>query len=236
MLANDSDPDGGALTVTQVSSAAHGTAAIVTGGQSVTYQSAAGLIGPDQFTYTVTDASGATATATVSVNVLDPTRTRRRWRVKTSCGSPSPAAPFAWTCSTTTTIRMATGSRSCRQPGRVPGRSKIKGRSLVYTIVDPHLGRDFIRYTMSATATAERAARKPRWVWEAPLQVVDLNLDLAILGPGNVYSLNGNELTTDSRSRRSTSLTPLFPRGTKIVVTFTMPDGSYTMGQLFASP
>ena len=68
VLANDSDVDG-ALTVTAVSAAANGTAAVSGDGLSVTYTPDANFNGSDTFTYTVTDTAGGTGTATVSVTV-----------------------------------------------------------------------------------------------------------------------------------------------------------------------
>ncbi|WP_386067957.1 Ig-like domain-containing protein [Tahibacter sp. UC22_41] len=68
VLRNDSDPDGDSLSVTSVSTPAHGTAAINDDG-SVTYTPAAGFEGSDGFTYTVSDGRGGTATARVSVLV-----------------------------------------------------------------------------------------------------------------------------------------------------------------------
>lgn len=72
VLSNDSAaPDvGETLTVSSVGTAAHGTVAIIDGGARVTYTPAAGYVGPDAFTYTVSDGNGGTATATVSVTVV----------------------------------------------------------------------------------------------------------------------------------------------------------------------
>ncbi len=72
VLANDTDIDGPALSVTSVTQGAHGTVGI-NSGQTVTYT--AGLyVGTDSFTYTVSDGAGGTATATVAVNVTAPQR------------------------------------------------------------------------------------------------------------------------------------------------------------------
>ncbi len=70
---NDSDPDGNALTVTAVGTAAHGTPSIGGGGTSVSYTSTAGYAGADSFTYTISDPSGAKATASIVVTVTAPT-------------------------------------------------------------------------------------------------------------------------------------------------------------------
>ena len=67
VLVNDRDPEGGALTITDVSTPAHGTATFAIG--TVGYRPAPNYHGPDSFTYTVTDPQGNTATATVNVTV-----------------------------------------------------------------------------------------------------------------------------------------------------------------------
>lgn len=69
VLANDSDPDGNPLSVTAVTQPAHGSASFTANG--VTYTPAAGYVGTDSFTYTVSDGAGGTATATVSITVSD---------------------------------------------------------------------------------------------------------------------------------------------------------------------
>ncbi len=68
-LANDDDPDGGTLTITQVSTPTHGTAAIAADG-SITYTPSAGYSGEDGFTYTISDSNGYTDTASVAVAVI----------------------------------------------------------------------------------------------------------------------------------------------------------------------
>jgi hypothetical protein len=70
---NDTDVDSATLTITAVTQGAHGTVAI-NAGQNVTYAPATAWIGPDTFTYTISDGAGGTATATVSVTVQAPPR------------------------------------------------------------------------------------------------------------------------------------------------------------------
>ncbi len=69
MLANDTDPDGDTLTVTETTTPADGTV-IVNDDGTVTYTPAAGFTGTDTFDYTVTDGI-ATDTATVTVAVAN---------------------------------------------------------------------------------------------------------------------------------------------------------------------
>jgi hypothetical protein len=69
VLANDTDPDGDALTVTGVSSQVGGTATVV-GGTTITYQPTAGFAGTGSFTYAISDGHGGVGSATVTVVVL----------------------------------------------------------------------------------------------------------------------------------------------------------------------
>ena len=67
VLANDTDADGDALTVTAVTGATKGTATVVA--NDVRYLAAANAHGTDTFTYAVSDGHGGTDTATVTVAI-----------------------------------------------------------------------------------------------------------------------------------------------------------------------
>ncbi|MGD0274383.1 MAG: Ig-like domain-containing protein, partial [Gaiellaceae bacterium] len=67
VLANDSDPDGDTLTVTDHTTPTHGLVSCST--TACTYTPASGYTGSDSFDYTISDGNGHTATATVSVTV-----------------------------------------------------------------------------------------------------------------------------------------------------------------------
>lgn len=66
VLANDSEPDGQALTVTITSPAGRGTATVNADG-SVSYTPGSSFVDSDSFQYTATDTQGAAATATVTI-------------------------------------------------------------------------------------------------------------------------------------------------------------------------
>ncbi|UOG92116.1 MAG: Ig-like domain-containing protein [Candidatus Thiothrix sulfatifontis] len=67
VLANDSDPNGDALTVTSFNQGANGE--VKTEGQNLVYTPVAGFTGTDTFTYVVKDPAGNQSTATVTVVV-----------------------------------------------------------------------------------------------------------------------------------------------------------------------
>ena len=108
VLANDSDPDGDALTVTGVTQGANGAVSI-NPDNTVTYAPAAGFAGTDSFTYAIADPYGAPDMATVSVtvnaiptatptNTLEPTATNTLeptatdTAVPTATNTPEPTA------------------------------------------------------------------------------------------------------------------------------------------------
>ncbi|MEL7182077.1 MAG: Ig-like domain-containing protein, partial [Pseudomonadota bacterium] len=71
VLANDSDPEGDALSVTAITQPTNGTA-VLNGNGTLTYTPNGGFSGLDSLTYTLTDANGATDTATVTFDVAQP--------------------------------------------------------------------------------------------------------------------------------------------------------------------
>jgi hypothetical protein len=75
VVANDTDPDGDALSITGATDgSAGGSVVVVGGGDAVTYlPPSTAFLGTDSFTYTVSDAHGGTAEATATVTVVDDT-------------------------------------------------------------------------------------------------------------------------------------------------------------------
>ena len=71
LLVNDSDVDGGVLSLVSVQDAVNGSVALDENGD-VVFTPAAGYDGPASFTYTVEDGQGGSATATVSLTIYDP--------------------------------------------------------------------------------------------------------------------------------------------------------------------
>ena len=69
LLANDTDPDGGTLTITGASGAVNGTVSFNSQTNMVTFTPTTGYTGPASFSYAIADGQGGTATATVSLTV-----------------------------------------------------------------------------------------------------------------------------------------------------------------------
>ena len=69
LLANDSDPDGDPLTISDVGGSSGGTVNYNSQTNLVTFTPTAGYIGPASFDYTVSDGQGGAATATASIDV-----------------------------------------------------------------------------------------------------------------------------------------------------------------------
>jgi hypothetical protein len=72
VLANDTDPDGDALTVTGTSGAVNGTVNFNGQTNSFTFTPTTGYTGAARFSYTVSDGRGGTASATVNLTVTTP--------------------------------------------------------------------------------------------------------------------------------------------------------------------
>ena len=71
LLANDSDPDGGTLSVTGVGQSTNG-AVVTRSAGVVTYTPVPGFTGVDQFTYNLSDGQGGSVTGVVNVTVAGP--------------------------------------------------------------------------------------------------------------------------------------------------------------------
>ncbi|MFC7700506.1 DUF4082 domain-containing protein, partial [Bradyrhizobium sp. GCM10028915] len=72
LLANDTDPNGDALTITGVSAAVNGTVGFSSQNNTVTFTPANGYNGPASFNYAISDGRGGMASASVDVTVHAP--------------------------------------------------------------------------------------------------------------------------------------------------------------------
>lgn len=72
LLANDTDPDGDALTITGVSGGVNGTVSFSAQNNTVTFTPTNNYTGPASFNYTISDGRGGTASASAAVTVHAP--------------------------------------------------------------------------------------------------------------------------------------------------------------------
>ena len=72
LLANDTDPNGDALTITGASGGVNGTASFNAQNNTVTFTPTTGYTGPASFNYAVSDGRGGIASASVSLTVKPP--------------------------------------------------------------------------------------------------------------------------------------------------------------------
>ena len=72
LLANDTDPNGLAPSITGVSNPANGTVSYNSQNQTVTFTPTTGYTGAASFTYSITDANGGTSSANVALTVASP--------------------------------------------------------------------------------------------------------------------------------------------------------------------
>lgn len=70
LLANDSDPEGHDLLITNVSDATSGNVTLMPDGSAITFTPASDFVGSASFTYTISDGHGGIASATVSIAVI----------------------------------------------------------------------------------------------------------------------------------------------------------------------
>ena len=122
VLANDSDPDGDALTADMPSTPANGTLLLSNNG-GFTYTPNAGFSGTDTFTYMAHDPHGGMDTATVTINVTPAATTTTSTPATTTTSTPAttttstPATTTTSTPATTTTSTPASTTTTAPAPG-----------------------------------------------------------------------------------------------------------------------
>jgi hypothetical protein len=154
---NDSDPDGDPLSLLSATQPSHGEVQIVRSqyDEHIEYTSAIGYVGPDSFTYTISDGRGGTATATISVTVQ-------------ANRNPTPAddGPLSVAYNTAKTIQVLLNDYDddsntlivSSVGAAMKGTVSISGTSVVYTPNAGAAGGDSFTYVVSdgrgGTATA----------------------------------------------------------------------------------
>jgi VCBS repeat-containing protein len=158
VLANDTDPDGDALTVSAITTApTNGTASIVS--DKAVYTPATGFTGTDNFAVRISDGNGGSATSTVTVMVNNRPPVALDDSATTSAGTPVNIAvlandsdPDSHSLTVASVSAPASGTAAIMADGQItytPPASDFAGSSFTYVVSDGHGG--------SATATVRVA-------------------------------------------------------------------------------
>jgi len=124
ILLNGSDPDGDKLTFTVIDKPAHGTVSV--SGAKAVYTPAKDYVGPDQFTYTVSDGKLTSAVATVTITVGNLTG---RWDAIHTSGNNIGCIGLLLTQQDATTV-----SGTCRG---IAFTGQLTGQHLTFTLAIP---------------------------------------------------------------------------------------------------
>jgi VCBS repeat-containing protein len=180
VLANDSDPNGGTLSVTGNTQPAHGTATVNANG-SFTYTPAANYNGADSFTYTLSDGQGGTATGTVNLTVTpvnDPP-TANPQTVSTQSGTP---------LAITLTGSDVDGNPLTYAVATQPAHGTLSGTApnLTYTPAAGYTGADSFTFTVNDGTVDSAAATVSITVGSADVVWLSLTTNASLSGLGTV--------------------------------------------------
>lgn len=182
VLANDTDPNGDALTVTGYTNGGHGAVTLV-GGNPV-YTPATGWYGTDSFTYTVEDPSHASATAVVTITVQNANPIAVADTGVAQPGTPAVIEVLANDTDPNTgqTLHVVSVTR----PGKGTAVVSADGKSVTYTPDPGTSGTDTFDYVVGDDAGGTDTETVTITI--APLPVVN---------PENASAANGTATTVD---------------------------------------
>ena len=172
VLGNDTDADGGTLTVVSVTQPANGTVSCTAAGVC-TYLPDAGFTGTDTFTYTVADGQGGSDTATVTITVVaTPPANSPPLGVDdaatTPAGTPvtvpvlgNDTDPDGDDLTVVAVTQPANGTATCTATGctYTPDPGFTGTDTFTYTVSDGNGGTDVV--TVTVTVTAAPAGNRP---------------------------------------------------------------------------
>ena len=222
VAANDSDPDGDALSYAVNGQPVHGTASCTTVG-TCSYQSVGGYSGGDSFTYTVSDGHGHTVGATVAITVAanaspiatnDSVSTTTNHEVTVAVGA-NDSDPNSDPLTFAKTTDPSHGTATCTSAGScsyTPATDYVGSDSFTYTVSDGFGGQAVgtVSVTVKAPGSVSAGRRRPaaRSV-TSPLKVTG---SAAPVQPGSTVALQRLNGSTGSRwparSSRPPAATP----------------------------
>jgi hypothetical protein len=186
LLANDSDPNGYPLSITDVSNPANGTVSYDSAAQSVTFTPAAGYSGPATFDYAITNGHGGTASATVSLTVAPATVTENLFRPTDT--------PATVTVNDANPVELGVKFRSS-VAGQVTGLRFYKGPQNVGTHVG-HLWSATGTLLATATFSGETASGWQSVLFAQPVPISAGTTYVASYHTAGFYSASGNFFAT----------------------------------------
>ncbi|MGA9335447.1 MAG: Ig-like domain-containing protein [Rudaea sp.] len=143
VLANDTDPNGYALSLVSVTNPAHGTVQII--GNAIVYTPQTDFYGMDAFSYTASDSHGGTSSAVVSVTVRQSgTPVAADDRAATGYNTPITIAVLA-NDSDPNSLPLAITSVTAPAHGG----ARTSGSAIIYTPQPGFYGTDTFSYTVS---------------------------------------------------------------------------------------
>ncbi len=197
VLAGDTDPEGGPLTVVAVTDAANGTVTINPDG-TVTYAPRDDAAGRDVFTYTIEDAAGNRSTATIQVEVVNTAPVASDDAATITAGSPAPVAVLA---NDVDPNGDALAVRTVDATSTQGGTLALEGGVVTYTPPAGFVGTDTFAYTVedsrggtdTATVTVTVTNAVPVAGDDAYTTDAGVAVDVAVRG--NDVDPNGDALT-----------------------------------------
>ncbi len=194
VLANDSDPDGDALSITGANGAVNGTVNFNSQTNALTFTPSAGYTGAASFSYTIADGRGGTASATVSLTVKPPSTATSLFSL-----SDTPAVT-----STTDASSVELGMKfSSSAAGTITGLRYYKGAQDTGTHTGSIWSSSGTRLA-TATFTSETASGWQTVSFSQPLAITAGTTYVASYHSNGRYAVTSNYFTT---SRTNGALT-----------------------------
>jgi hypothetical protein len=186
-LANDTDPEGGPLSVTSVTQPSHGETSIAATGEIV-YTPSADYHGPDSFDYGIEDSVGLTASATVTLDVtpVNDAPTAANDSSSTTEDTPTTIDVVANdtdvdgdTLTVSAVGAPASGSVSIEADGRVtytPALNRSGTDTFTYTLADGAGGSDSATVSMTISAVDDLPVAADKTVTTAYQKAVSVTM------------------------------------------------------------